>query len=184
MDRMKIAEDQGRDFAEKQTRRGLEWKIAWLSSAVSLVRATDVMWREVEKDFDALRRDAEPESYASVSGQFLLLAGLAVENYLKGICVKRHGAYSENGKFLFGHHKFEKLATATGMRFSGDESEFIERLEHFVLFAGRYPAPKSSNELLPRIRSDGSRADLRYVMSSDYELWSSLIKKLHAVLET
>ena len=183
MDRMKIAQDRGRHFAEEQAKRGLEWKIAWISSASSLERAADVIWEVVEKDFEALRKDEEPESYSSVSGQFMLLAGLAIENYLKAICIKHSGAYSDNRKFKFGHHDFVSLATVSGIEFNRADSEFIERLEHFVIFAGRYPAPKNSDALLPRVRSDGSWGNLSYITGSDYACWKTLLQKLHAALD-
>lgn len=180
---MKIAEEGGRRFAEEQAKRGLEWKIAWLSSASSLERAAGVLWQEVEKDFEALRKNEEPESYSSISGQFMLIAGLAIENYLKAICIKQSGAYSDSGKFQFGHHNFVDLANESGIEFNSTDSEFIERLEYFVVFAGRYPAPKNSTALLPRIRSDGSWGNLGYIMSSDYAYWKTLVQRLHAALE-
>ena len=46
MDRMNISEEGGRHFAEKQAKRGLELKIAWLASAYSLERAADILWRK------------------------------------------------------------------------------------------------------------------------------------------
>lgn len=183
MDRMKIFSEAGRRFAEEQTKRGIEWKIAWIASASSLERAASVLWKVVEKDFDAMRRDEEPESYSSVSGQFMLLAGLTVENYLKAICIKRSGAYSDNGKFQFGHHDLVKLATESGIEFSTSDSEFLERLEHFVVFAGRYPAPKNAHALLPRIHSDGGWGSLSFIRGSDGEDWKALVQRLHALLE-
>jgi hypothetical protein len=184
MDRMKIAQGKRRRCAEEQKKRGLEWEIAWQSSASSLERAADIIWKEVKKDQEAMRKDEEPESDTSVSCQFMLLAGLAIENYLKAICIKRHGAYSLKGDFQFGHHDFVKLATQSGLAFNSADGEFIERLEHFVIFAGRYPAPKNSDALLPRIQNDGSWGTLSYVRSTDYADWKTLLQTLRATLET
>lgn len=183
MDRMKIFNGAGRRFAEEQTKRGTEWKIAWIASASSLERAASILLSVVETDFDAIRRDEESESCSSVCGQFMLLAGLAIENYLKAICIKRSGAYSDDGKFQFGHHNLIKLSSESGIEFSILERELIERLEHFVVFAGRYPAPKNANALLPRIRSDGGWGSLSYFKSSDGADWKELLQKLRAALD-
>ena len=184
MDRMKIFSGAGRRFAEEQTKRGTEWKIAWIASASSLERAASVLWSVVEKDFDAIRRNEEPESYFSVSGQFMLLAGLSIENCLKAICIERSGAYTDDGKFQFGHHDLIKLSSESGIEFSILEREFIERLEHFVVFAGRYPAPKNANALLPRVRSDGGWGSLGFFNGSDGADWKVLLQKLRAILES
>lgn len=183
MDRMKISKEGGRRFAEEQAKRGIEWKIAWLSSAYSLERAADILWKAIEKDNEARRNDEEPESYSSIFPQFMLLAGFAIENCLKAICIKQSGAYSDNGKFQFGHHDLVDLATKSGIEFNQADGEFIERLEHFVLFAGRYPAPKNSNALLPRVRCDGSWGNLGYTKSSDHAQWKTILQRLYAALE-
>jgi hypothetical protein len=183
MDRMKIAHIGGHRFAEEQTKRGLECKTAWLSSARSLERAADILWQAVEKDYRPLLNDEDAESHLSVSGPFMLLAGLTIENYLKAICIKQFGAYSDNGKFQFGDHNFVSLATKSGIEFDSTDRDFIERLEHFVVFAGRYPAPKKADVLLPRVRSDGGWGNLRYVTSLDFVYWKTLLQKLYESLE-
>lgn len=181
MERMEIIRvDGGAEHAEKRRILATESQLAWMASAWSLERSADILWETLEKDWESCFKSEpiEEEFIPSVGPTFMLLAGLAVENYLKAICIKTFGAFGENGKFMYGTHNLIKLATNTGLAFSTAESELIERLEQFVVFAGRHPSPKDSEALIPRIHSDGSWGVLGNVTGGDHNSWKDLLTKL------
>lgn len=172
-----------RRFAEKQWKLGTESTAAWRLSALSLERSANVLWATFVEDVQADLRDDEPESTWTVSGAFMLLAGLAVENYLKAICIKHAGrAFKENGKFEFFGHELGELAKTTGLLYDNAEIELLDRLTNFVEFAGRYPAPNKAEALIPKVKPDRSFRSVRSVSSSDHDDWQALVMKLSKAL--
>lgn len=184
MARMKLlTESHHRARAEKATRLGTEMKGGWILKARSLERAADILWLTIENDLILLQQDKDPPSWDSVTGPYLLLAALSVENYLKAICISNHGAFTDNGKFKFGHHNLLQLAEDCSLHCSVEELELLERLEYHLVFAGRYPAPKKPEMLLPRVRSDGSWGSLSFLSSLDQQRIKSLTEKLRQAVE-
>ncbi len=93
------------------------------------------------------------------------------------------GAFNQKGEFQFGHHNLLQLAEDTALSFDVEELELLERLWHNVVFAGRYPAPKKAELLLPRVHANGSWGPLSYLSSSDQGRIKELMGKLRSAIE-
>ena len=76
-----------------------------------------------------------------------MLAGLAVENLLKALIVKRMHAENRpvtEGNVLRlerGRHSLVALSRSAQITLSSEEREVLARLSTFVQWAGRYPVP-------------------------------------------
>lgn len=108
----------------------------------------------------------------------MLLVALSGENYLKGNLVSKVAALSPEGRFAHASHKLLALVERTKLSITYPEADFIERLEVFLEWAGRYPIPLKSEDLLPRTMPEGGFAMLTYVKSSDRTTWERLKPKL------
>lgn len=178
MEQMPSPEDLKRQ-ALKQYKLGTESIGAWRLSALSLERGANILWDTVLDDWRADFTVDDPDRYWTVSGTFMLLAGLTVENYLKAVCIKRSGAaFDSNNKFAFFGHNLVALGETSGLQFSTQELELLERLTNFVEFAGRYPAPNKPEALIPKIKPDGSFRGVRTISGTDQFEWKALVKKL------
>jgi hypothetical protein len=97
----------------------------WAKHAQFLKRSADLMWAPIDRAYDSLS-DSVESNQAFEAGAFedlkhsygyLLLVGAAVETMLKG-----------------------QRAGLTAL--SADEVQHLERLEEYIVWAGRYPARK------------------------------------------
>jgi hypothetical protein len=74
-----------------------------------------------------------------------LLAGLAIENLLKGVVVIRYPIEEAHGrrKMPWGRsgHDLCALAALAGFVVNQTDREFLHRLSQFVAWRGRYPFP-------------------------------------------
>jgi hypothetical protein len=142
------------------------WK--WRSVALSLLFAADALWNRVRRaltELDKVGRSKLSDTSdigLRLRGPFFLLAGLAVENFLKAIIVKRLLA---GGKpvteadvlvIFRGKHDLTVLSQRADVKLTPAERELLERLSTFVNWAGRYPVPiKKVNAQKSRVtRSD------------------------------
>lgn len=124
---------------------------AWLRKANALYSAAKDLW-EIP-----LGGDDSEDPISKHQDVALLLMGYCLESALKGIFILK-GNRGINKEKLSGDintHDLTKLCELIGFD-PGDEHEklLVERLSQFTVWKGRYPAPKSSN-------------NLRYIFTSD-----------------
>jgi hypothetical protein len=86
----------------------------------------------------------------AISRAFLLLAGFASENYLKGLWVARNSvrgrALTDRDPFIpkaLGHHVLLRLADEAGVPLNVPQRSTLELLERSVVWQARYPFPKN-----------------------------------------
>ncbi len=175
----------GHELWKEQHRRGLEWPLSWLVSADSLARATEILWEQHERDFQALEGvkvgDPTPEFVGHIA---MLLAGLTMENLLKGICVASEPALDRKGEFQIKTHNLLELADRADMRLTKDENDLLESLEVAIGWAGRYPRPLRYEDMLPRTLHSGGFASLAGVRSEDIKVWRELVCRLRDRLDS
>lgn len=94
----------------------------------------------------------------SYMSSYMLLSGYAIENYLKGGLIAKSTnskliKYKTNFKLISkdifksnNSHKLLDLAIELGIEINVKEENFLQRLEIFVMWAGRYYFPKTSSE--------------------------------------
>ena len=169
---------------QEQHRRGGESPYAWLFIAQSLGRATELLWHQHEEDVRNLEHAKIGDvCEADLSRATMLLAALTVENLLKGICVTKEPAFNKKSKFSIKSHGLLDLARRADIVLNEDEQDLVERLESFVIWAGRYPIPLSHEEMLPKTLPSGGFAPLTLVKGTDIKVWRKLVLKVQEVIE-
>lgn len=182
-------EEEYKNYNQKQTDLSSDDWRSWQLSAFRLSRSAKIIWKQVEEDWESRSKNFIEGEYniswedfkanISISNVFMLIAGLALENYLKAVCIAKNGQFNKQLKT----HDFVKLVNLSQINFSTKEEELIERLECFVIFAGRYPAPLHSKDLTLRNFKTGGQAPLKMITGGDFDLWIKIIEKIENELE-
>jgi hypothetical protein len=118
--------------------------------------AAELLWPHIRRGFTAhFSHDPADDSAADEGlryrGPFYLLAGLAIENFLKALIVldkqKRGEPLTDRDKLTLvdGKHDLVSLNGIAGVDVGEIERAMLARLSQFVLWRGRYPVPKRSN---------------------------------------
>lgn len=126
----------------------------WRRSADDLKFSADVLaerWDEIDQRVIADKSD-EWIMLWGIGRSYLLLAGLALENLVKGICIKNDPTIVSQQKVEWGRsgHELTDLFDKAGITLDTDELRFIEKLQEFVLWVGRYSLPKRASDYTKR----------------------------------
>ncbi len=164
----------------------------WLNLAKRLKLSADVMWKNYS---DALneyplsqdvwnRRLAFMESY-------MMLAGFTFENLLKGIDIGRNSnpeddsgldtnLWAVHGRLwnVNGGHGISDFAKRIDENLTADEIELLKRLEEFIVWAGRYPIPKTAN----KFSNSNEPKNLTTLKDTDPEIINRLFKHFSEIL--
>jgi hypothetical protein len=151
---------------------------AWRNTGNRLLKGARHLWPIL------LRRiqdgSVQPDDDADYFAPFFLLAGLAVENYIKAQLLEEAIAagrtptnvaelFKNNGLFrVKPQHNLLALAKGTTLVLSSGDERLLERLSQFVLWGARYPIPKGGSD--PTFRRDTRDCDLPEI--------EALLKKL------
>jgi len=140
---------------------------SWLYNAEALIRAARSLLPMMDADHRKLADPTVTTGFeAPIAPIYMLLVGLAIENLLKGIYVARNPTTCSSDRLPreLTQHKTIEFCERLGLSISQAEGLLLERIETFVVWAGRYPIPRSLDGLLPRPIPTGVRApDLRDV---------------------
>jgi len=127
---------------------------------------------------------------AELGSIYLLLMGYAIENLIKGILMLRHKEYFKpTGEITsIGTHKLVSLCQQCGIQLLGEESTLLDKLIKYIRWAGRYPVPLKTKEMLP---INPSRGDSSWTWSEGgafhppeiYERVESLYVKIWSEFE-
>ena len=140
----------------------------WLYSAHVLKRGADALYVEIHKGWQTFLRykygepKPPPEMFEQLqlNPTYMLLAGYALENLLKGLYVAKNPSIVKNGRLIkwpgSGHGIMklivlanERLDDAEKIELSKDEKVLLDKLEVSIVWAGRYPIPKNVEDLMP-----------------------------------
>ena len=146
---------------------GVQSPGAWIFSAIDLKTAAGrINW------MDAPVRDEEPS--LGLFHVYRMLIGMSIESLLKGILVAQGvNILDKNGKLNrdFTIHGLSVLASKidpTQFTFSADELRVLKETEPYIVWAGKYPFPKSPSEGMTKTHS-----------SMDLEIESRLWDRLY-----
>jgi hypothetical protein len=113
---------------------------AWFSVGLSLHYASNVLWKKLRPALQTLDGGGELQDDVELGlrlrGPFAMLAGLAIENMLKGAIQE---ITPRAARRIEKTHNLVKLAEKLDLTLSSEEHELLERLTMFVEWAGRYP---------------------------------------------
>jgi len=122
----------------------------WTNLAEELRTSMDYLW-EKEKWRKRISYD-DIDGYqekSDISRSWLLLAGFAIENLIKGLIIAQNPSFISNGKLCrkLRNHELSKLAKYTdGITFSSEEFGLLDILEKCIPSWGRYPIPIDIDE--------------------------------------
>jgi hypothetical protein len=120
---------------------------AWFMVGYTLHYASNVLWTNLRPALKAWDEHGAPQEKHELAlrlrGPFALLAGLAIENMLKGAIQQMTPRALRN--LVIGHDLI-KLAKRLDLPLSPAESDLLERLTRFVKWAGRYPVALDAAE--------------------------------------
>ena len=153
---------------------------AWLSNAKSLKLGASIFKPHFDTELPTNRSEKTEGFKTSLGPIYLLLVGFSIENYAKAVSIKFDPNVTENGKLKrLKRHDLLGLLSDIDFILSSEEEELVERLEQFVLWAGRYPVPTNAKNVSPKKRRHPGLGDfLIYSTNKDSELCSSLLDRL------
>lgn len=99
----------------------------WHSEAANLFTSAEVLYNNLDK---------EPFCWNS----YKLLIGLSFELLLKSIAIQKNMELSHT-------HKLDKLIKSINIPLSNDDLGILKILTEYVIWSGKYPTPKTANEL-------------------------------------
>ncbi len=130
----------------------------WLSYAEELAEATESLWSRSD-NFMAIEMQtaatdtSQIERSAGHARSYILLAGLALENALKGILVSRNPSLVNQGH-LHGSiksHKLVELArSVTDLSLTDEDRHVLSVCQDAIPYWGRYPVPLRYDGLHPK----------------------------------
>jgi hypothetical protein len=157
-------------FRQREFDAGVQSSGAWIIRALDLTTAADrINW------VNAPVRDEEPS--LGLFRVFRMLNGMSIETLLKGILVAQgESILDKNGKLnpTFSVHKLPELASKidpTQFSFSADDLRILRETEPYVVWAGKYPFPKSEKEVMSISHSSMD-------MEKEIDLWNRLYEHL------
>lgn len=114
----------------------------------------------------------------------MMLMGFAFENLAKAVLITRDHSIvgdAKLGKWPTdrGGHGFAKLIRSILCQLSPDEENLLLRLEEYVVWAGRYPIPKSLHDY--KAAEEGRRFTLA---GSDVKLVEDMFSRLERLVGT
>jgi hypothetical protein len=131
---------------------------SWLGNAVMLKQVTELIWPTPDwARVESAEASLQHMDYVADTDMWpvgLMIAGYALESLAKGLRVANNKKPVKDGKLAddLGTHGLEKHLTKAGILLETEEQELIQRLDMFILWAGRYPIPKKLEQYAPQGR--------------------------------
>lgn len=192
---MASEEEQAERFWQRSAAGGARNPSGWLFAAEGLKRSADLLRSAHAKASHRLfftphpsddeRREIFEEAFA-YNPRHVMLAGYAIENLLKGLLVAAHPerwVFEHRDKLLSwpsGGHDLVQLAKEASVSLNDNEERLVDRIEVYVLWAGRYPVALKAQAMRPR---DPMGVEGPATWSSDYDHQvDELYHRLHEML--
>jgi hypothetical protein len=122
----------------------------WTMSAERLKRSAEILFAHTEAHFE----DGEPvnieDCCLGVHTSAQLLLGYAVELAIKGYLLQKGlKTFGEITKGDLANHNLESQFRMTKLQCSPERLWLLRQLTQYILWAGRYPLPRSSDKFKP-----------------------------------
>jgi len=139
----------------------------WLCFANELLEAAEVLWKHSDENLrievtSGLSQAPEVKKIFTVRRTYLLLAGFAMENLLKGLLVAASAEHITSGKLsaeLKSHKLLELGELVPDLSLTSDERAFCKLAQEAIPYWGRYPIPLEANGVLPETAMTIQRRD-------------------------
>jgi hypothetical protein len=134
-----------------------------------------IMTQDTEVDDGRLSKNHNQRTISSVSRSYLLLAGFALENLIKGYLVAKSPSLINTGKIdpeLKTHKITSLIKKIDNIDLNQIEKDFCCVAEQAIPYWGRYPIPLKYNGVVPEI---GLTDDLRYGFLSLFQRLDKMV---------
>ena len=130
----------------------------WLNLSEELRDAAEELWKasSAQMRLDAVVNERKEiissDTRIGFSRPYLLLAGFAIENVLKGLLIVSDPSLVVNGvldRSIKGHNLVSLLSKLPSISASPEELQFCKIASDAIPYWGRYPIPLDSNSVLP-----------------------------------
>ena len=153
---------------EYEEERRVPW--GWYYKAKQLNRAANLLLDEIKSDNEFIREaipyleslksnlkpgdddvqdDLRYMTRINLTSVYSFLAGMSLENLLKGFWILRDSnLITEEGcnQLLRHKHQLRRYADESGVKFTSDEYELLDRFTEYIEWQGKYPIHKKSSE--------------------------------------
>lgn len=173
-------------FWDEQFKMKANMPVLWYMTAEELRFSYSVLADCANKMFDIT---SKPETLdmalKKALPSSLMLAGYAMENYFKGMLVKKSpcGAFDINGQFAFKGHNLISLASNVEFELDDDEKKLFEILNHYVLSDGRYPIPLNAKDIQPVCFKNGGIGPIGMQYYNNTQKCYLIFKKIDLLFE-
>jgi hypothetical protein len=155
----------------------------WLDSSEKLKFSSEVIYKELHSLFEILRTERtfkDEEKIMALWSSYYLLVGHSFENLIKGLSIENNRS-AKNFKEIFkkwgnNGHQISKIAEDNIPLLTKDEISIIEKLETYIIWAGRFHLPKDFDIYTKE------RGNL-YYYSEDYDTINILYERTKEILE-
>lgn len=116
----------------------------------------------------------------------VLLAGLAIENLLKGVIISQEPDSVKSGKldsWISSTHNLTQLCGRAKVNVDQSEQDLILVLTESVVWSGKYPVPKQFKSLMPRNLLDGNPVARPSLSDSQALALEGLFERLSNLLQ-
>jgi hypothetical protein len=129
----------------------------WYTYAQELAETADQIYRTSKQEWVAYLHRNDDGSVRTarrpvVSRSVMLLYGLSIENLIKGILISENPSFLEGGKLnkhLIGHDLLKLAGRMRSVNIESADYDLLALLSDVVPYLGRYPVPKSAQDLKP-----------------------------------
>ncbi len=150
-------DDQIADLNNWQAFVGNAMPDSWLNYAQELEEAAEALWAD---SGNSMRIETGTQLDGSLVAikkpsahlrSYILLAGLALENVLKGLIIAGDAKLISSGRLdkTLKSHKLLNLAKRVNLRFSKNEKHVLQVCQDAIPYWGRYPVPLEYHGLQP-----------------------------------
>ena len=130
----------------------------WLELAEELRDAAEEVWKgrsqglRLEAFLDTEQSLLRSQTKSALSRPYLLLAGFATENVLKGLIIAGDPSHISGGSLsdqLKSHNLLALASKIQSLALSSNEKKFCDIATKTIPYWGRYPIPLKSNDVTP-----------------------------------
>lgn len=170
-----------RNWFESEAKHPYTWKI----KADGLMRSANVLLTQAREDIKHVADSGDIHVQPPVLGAYVMIAGLAIENLLKGILVMRY-QHLDIKVFMeaIRGHDLNLLARDAGLGVDQRDSFLLEKVTSYTIWAGKYPAPLGFDEFVPCDYPDGGWGPVTVIAMSDSVRIQSLFNRLESMFES
>lgn len=157
--------------------------INWVREAGELRRASEILYKEVQADYNELKTGTWTRKHY-IFAQYQMLTGYALQNLLKAIYIKKHPTKiaADIDRFTHKTHDLKALTNSLHITVNREELDLLERLTEYVASAGRFPIPRKFEFIKNQENTKGSiviRA--RFNPDTDDTVFNGLYEKLYVI---